>query len=171
MLWQEPWTKANVCACHDVESTMHKILTKILRVNYLDSQFLLCEILHLCNTSSFFNFHYIRFRCLLVHHILKGKKWKLPYLDTLGPWRSPENIVGFSKMSTILFNPVSQIWLFPLSDGCYCGTTKLKKKNPDLEYHYLTGLWDSGRILAWHCILLNLASKSPSEVETISMCP
>ncbi len=45
------------------------------------SQIFWCQISHLPNIYKFF-FSKISLRCLLVHHILRRKTWKSPYLDT-----------------------------------------------------------------------------------------
>jgi hypothetical protein len=73
----------------------------------------------------------ILFRCLLSSpHSDSRKTWKSPHFDT----RFLEVARTWQDSGKCLMTALScsQIWLFPLVDGCHCGyITKLKKKPPD----------------------------------------
>ncbi len=70
---------------------------------------------HMHSALSFYDYHKIRFRCLLVHYVVGRKTWKSSYLHN-------SVLEGlFLKISIVVPSfTCSQIWLFPLVDGCQC---------------------------------------------------
>ncbi len=78
-------------------------------------------------STFFFNYLQIPFRCLSLATFRRGKTWKSSSLDNEF-LELKKNIVRLQKMSIV------QIWLFPLVDGCPLWLCqKIGQKNPNLK--------------------------------------